>query len=364
MRQKTHSGFRHGGTAGRGLILCLAVLLPVSLVAAVTFGTIRLPVSDVYGVLYAKWLRCFPGTVIPPDWDAGSALHDVVWLIRLPRIVLAAAVGAALAESGTVMQAVVRNPLADPYILGVSSGASLGATVAVLFGVGTALGTRSVGITAFLGALLVSAAVLFLANLGGRATAVKLLLAGSAMSAVCGAFSNFAIYLRNDDHAPAQIIRWTMGGLGAANWQDTILFSAVAVAGCLFFATQSRALNLMLLGDETAVTLGMDLHRRRIVYVVVTSLLIGLAVYNAGIIGFVGLVVPHTMRMLLGSEHRLLAPASALAGAIFLVWADVACRMVLPGNEIPIGILTSMLGAPVFLYLMVRYRYGFGGRES
>lgn len=364
MRKASRSGFLHGRAAGRCLVLLLAVLLPVSLVTAVTFGTIRLPVSDVYGVLYAKWLHCIPGAVIPPDWDAGSPLHDVVWLIRLPRIVLAAAVGAALAVSGTVMQAIVKNPLADPYILGISSGASLGATVAVLFGVGAALGARSVGVTAFLGALLVSAAVLFLANLGGRATTVKLLLAGSALSAVCGAFSNFAIYLRNDDHAPTQIIRWTMGGLGAANWPDTTIFVVAAIAGSLFFATQSRALNLMLLGDETAVTLGMDLHKRRILYLVVTSLLIGLAVYNAGIIGFVGLVVPHTMRMLLGSDHRWLVPASTLAGAVFLVWADVACRTVLPGNEIPIGILTSMLGAPVFLYLMVRYRYGFGGGES
>lgn len=364
MRQAPHGGILHGRAAGRGLILFLAVLLPVSLVTAVTFGTMRLPVSDVYGVLCAKWLHYIPGAVISPDWDAGSPLHDVVWLIRLPRIALAAVVGAALAVSGTVMQAIIKNPLADPYILGVSSGASLGVTVAVLFGVGATMGARSVGAMAFLGALLVSVAVLLISNLGGRATTVKLLLAGSALSAVCSAFSSFAIYLRNDDHAPAQIIRWTMGGLGAANWQDTTFFAAATIVGSLFFATQSRALNLMLLGDEAAVTLGMDLHRRRILYLVITALLIGLAVYNAGIIGFVGLVVPHTMRMILGSDHRRLVPASALAGAVFLVWADVACRTVLPGNEIPIGILTSMLGAPMFLYLMVRYSYGFGGGEA
>ena len=140
--------------------------------------------------------------------------------------------------------------------------------------------------------------------------------------------------------------------------------AAAVLAGCLFFLTQSRALNLMLLGDESAVTLGMDLHVRRIAYLLVTSLLIGLAVYNAGIIGFVGLIVPHGTRLLLGTDHRRLVPAAALAGGIFLVWADVACRTILPGNEVPIGILTSVLGAPVFLYLMVRYRYGFGGESQ
>lgn len=352
---------RYPIAADAGILLGLIALLGISLVVAVTFGTMPLPVQDVYGVLRYKFLHAVFQVQTPTDWAAGSALHDVVWLIRLPRLVLGAAVGASLAVCGVVMQALVKNPLADPYILGISSGASLGATLAVLFGVGTVLGVRSVGTMAFAGALVVSFAVMALANLGGRATAVKLLLAGSALSAVCGAFSNFAIYLRNDDHAPTQIVRWTMGGLGAANWQDNGVMVAAAVAGTLFFVTQSRTLNLMLLGDDSAVTLGTDLHRWRILYLILTSLLIGLAVYNAGTIGFVGLVVPHGVRLLLGTDHRRLVPVAALTGAIFLLWADVACRIFLPGNEIPIGILTSLLGAPVFLYLMVRHRYGFGG---
>lgn len=364
MSAQENGSLLHRRAVGNGLILALVVLLPASVIAAVTFGTVRLPITDVYGVLYYQLVHGLFDVAVPSEWAAGAALHDVVWLIRLPRLVLAAAVGAALAVCGVVMQAIVKNPLADPYILGVSSGASLGATLASLFGVGMALGARSVGVVAFAGAMFVSLAVVFLANLGGRATAVKLLLAGSALSAVCGAFSNFAIYLRNNEHAPTQIIRWTMGGLGAANWTDNAILAAAVLAGCLFFLTQSRALNLMLLGDESAVTLGMDLHVRRIAYLLVTSLLIGLAVYNAGIIGFVGLIVPHGTRLLLGTDHRRLVPAAALAGGIFLVWADVACRTILPGNEVPIGILTSVLGAPVFLYLMVRYRYGFGGESQ
>lgn len=359
--KNTRNTGRYPIAVNAGILLGLIALLGISLVVAVTFGTMPLPVGDVYGVLRYKFLYAVFHVQVPADWAAGSALHDVVWLIRLPRLVLGAAVGASLAVCGVVMQALVKNPLADPYILGISSGASLGATLAVLFGVGTVLGVRSVGTMAFVGALVVSFAVMALANLGGRATAVKLLLAGSALSAVCGAFSNFAIYLRNDDHAPTQIVRWTMGGLGAANWQDNGVMVAAAVAGTLFFVTQSRTLNLMLLGDDSAVTLGTDLHRWRILYLILTSLLIGLAVYNAGTIGFVGLVVPHGVRLLLGTDHRRLVPVAALTGAIFLLWADVACRILLPGNEIPIGILTSLLGAPVFLYLMVRHRYGFGG---
>lgn len=348
---------------GPVVIFLLMVLLPVSLASAVTFGTMPVPLSDVYGVLLYKGAHTLLGVPVPAQWASGSALHDVVWLIRLPRLVLGAAIGMALAVSGVIMQAIVRNPLADPYILGISSGASLGATLAVLFGVGTILGTRFVGIMAFAGALVVSFAVIFLANLGGRATAVKLLLAGSALSAVCGAFSNLAIYVRNNDRAPSQIIRWTMGGLGAANWQDNGLMAAAALLGSLFFVTQSRTLNLMLLGDDSAVTLGTDLHLRRILYLVITSFLIGLSVYNAGTIGFVGLVVPHVVRLLLGTDHRYLVPVAALSGAIFMVWADVACRILLPGNELPIGILTALLGAPVFLYLMVKHRYGFGGQD-
>ena len=360
MKKAQHTG-RPCLAADAVLVWVLIILLGASLVVAVTFGTMPLAVEDVYGVLRYKFLHAVFRLPVPADWAAGSALHDVVWLIRLPRLVLGAAVGASLAICGVVMQALVKNPLADPYILGISSGASLGATLAALFGVGAIWGVRSVGAMAFVGALLVSFAVMALANVGGRATAVKLLLAGSALSAVCGAFSNFAIYLRNDDHAPAQIIRWTMGGLGAANWQDNSVMVAATIFGCLFFVTQSRTLNLMLLGDDSAVTLGTDLHRWRILHLVLTSLLIGLAVYNAGTIGFVGLVVPHGVRLLLGTDHRRLVPVSALVGAIFLLWADVACRTLLPGNEIPIGILTSLLGAPVFLYLMMRHRYGFGG---
>lgn len=344
-------------------IIILLIALPVSILAAVTFGTTRLPVSDVYQVIRYELSSILLHQPIPEGWAAGTALHDVVWLIRLPRLILAVAVGIGLSLCGVVMQAIVKNPLADPYVLGISSGASLGATLAILLGIGTFFGSNYVGVMAFIGAFSVSMAVIGLANVGGRANSVKLLLAGSALSAVCGAFSNFVTYIADADHAASQVVRWTMGSLAAASWENNAAIMAVMLTGALFFLTQHRTLNLMLLGDDSAITLGTDLHRWRILYLVIASLMVGFAVYSAGVIGFVGLVVPHVVRLLFGTDHKKLVPISVLAGALFLLWADVLCRVILPGNEIPIGILTSMLGAPVFIYLMARKRYGFGGGD-
>ena len=190
---------------------------------------------------------------------------------------------------------------------------------------------------------------------------MKLLLSGSALSAVCGAFSSFLIYVGHSDHSTSKIVNWTMGSLASADWPNNAVILVVVLLGTGFFLTQYRTLDLMLLGDESAITLGTDLHRWRIAYLIVLALMVGFAVYNAGVIGFVGLVVPHGARLLFGTSHRKLIPIAALAGAIFLVWADVLCRTILPGNELPIGILTSILGAPVFIYLMARKKYGFGG---
>ena len=359
--------FQKGLFKGKSIFVITVILLfgglILSLLAAVTFGTMKLPMGEVYSVIRCELAHIFLGKPFPEQWAPGQPIHDVVWLIRFPRLVLACAVGMALSISGVVMQAIVKNPLADPYILGISSGASLGATIAVMLGVGVAFGANYIGIMAFLGALAVSVGVIALANIGGRANSVKLLLAGSALSAVCGALGNFIIYIAHNDHSASKIVNWTMGSLAAANWSGNAVMLVVAILGTLFYLTQSRTLNLMLLGDESAITLGTDLHRWRLLYLVVSSLLVGFAVYNAGMIGFVGLVVPHVGRMIFGTDHRKLIPICALGGGIFLVWADVLCRTLLPGNEMPIGVLTSLLGAPVFIYLMARKKYGFGGRD-
>ena len=353
------NGVFHGKPAYRIAILVLLAALILSLLWAVTIGSVDLAMGDVYRVILYKIF----GIGDPEVYGKGS-LSDIVWFVRLPRLVLAIGIGIALSISGSVMQAIVKNPLADPYVLGVSSGASLGATLAILLGVGSSLGSGYVGIVAFAGAFLVSLAVVALANVGGRATSVKLILSGTALSAICGAVSNFVLYVINSSSGAVEaVIRWTLGSLAAAKWETNILMLVVAVAGTLFFWTQHRTLNLMLLGDESAITLGTDLHRWRIIYLLIASLMIGFAVYTAGIIGFVGLIVPHAVRILFGTDHKKLIPISALLGALFLLWADVLCRVILPRKELPIGILTAMVGAPVFIYLMARKRYGFGGGD-
>ena len=332
------------------VLIGLAAFLIFSILAAITFGNADLSLKDVYSVIAYKLFH-----IKSLSAYAEGAVHDVVWLIRLPRVLLALAVGMALSVCGVVMQAIVQNPLADPYVLGISSGASLGATLAIMLGVGGFLGGNSVGVTAF--------AVIAIANMGGKATSAKLILAGMAVSAVCSAFSNFVIYITNDKNAATEVMKWTMGSLAGASWSRAGVMLPVTLICVIIFWTQYRNLNLMLLGDDVSITLGTDLHRLRTFYLIVASVMIGFAVYCAGVIGFVGLVIPHVIRILFGTDHRRLLPLSALLGASFLIWCDVACRVILKNSEMPIGVLVSIIGAPCFIYLLVRKSYGFGGSK-
>ncbi len=336
----------------------LFVFLIFSILTAVTFGNADLSLKEVYSVIAYKLFH-----IKSLSSYGEGAVHDVVWLIRLPRVLLALGVGMALSVCGVVMQAIVQNPLADPYVLGVSSGASLGATLALMAGIGSIFGSNSVGVMAFIGALITSFAVLAVANMGGKATSGKLILAGMAISSVCSAFSNFVIYITNDKNASAEIVRWTMGSLGGASWERVMIMLPLTIACALIFWTQYRNLNLMLLGDDVSITLGTDLHRIRTVYLILASVLVGFAVYSAGMIGFVGLVIPHIIRILFGTDHKKLIPLSALLGASFLIWCDVLCRIILKNSEMPIGVLVSIIGAPCFIYLLVRKSYGFGGAK-
>ena len=336
----------------------LAAFLVFSILAAVTFGNADLSLKDVYSVILYKIFH-----IKSMASYSEGAIHDVVWLIRLPRVLLALAVGMALSVCGVVMQAIVQNPLADPYVLGISSGASFGATLAIMLGIGSFLGENSVGLCAFIGAMLTSFAVIAIANMGGKATSAKLILAGMAISAVCSAFSNFVIYITNDKNAATEVMKWMMGSLAGASWSRVGVMLPVTLICVIIFWTQYRNLNLMLLGDDVSITLGTDLHRLRTFYLIVASVMIGFAVYCAGVIGFVGLVIPHVIRILFGTDHRRLLPLSALLGASFLIWCDVACRVILKNSEMPIGVLVSIIGAPCFIYLLVRKSYGFGGSK-
>ena len=341
-----------------GVVLTLLVILVGSIMISVTLGSAKISVSEVYKVLGYKLL----GIKAYSEYSSGP-MHDVVWVIRFPRVVLAIAIGMSLSISGVVMQAIVKNPLADPYILGISSGASLGATFAIMLGFGAVLGGNFVGVMAFTGALLVSFGVLLLANIKGSATSSKLILAGMALSAVCSSFSNFIIYIANDKTGMQSVTYWLLGSLAGAKWETDIIILPIVIISCLFFWSRYRVLNLMLLGDDVSITLGTDLHKPRHIYLIITSIMIGLSVYCAGVIGFVGLIIPHAVRMIFGTDHKKLIPISALVGSIFMIFADALSRIIIPNSEIPIGILISMVGAPVFIYLMVKKSYGFGGVE-
>jgi len=321
------------------LFICLGLLalLVIALFWALSIGTVKLPLVNIYNTVIEQM---FSGQPIE-GVDRGP-VHDIVWLLRLPRLVLAALVGMGLSVCGVIMQAVVKNPLADPYILGISSGASLGATAAILLGIGVALGENFVGIAAFIGAFAMSLGVLFISNLGGRSNSV-------------------IVYFANNKEGMQTIAYWMMGSFAGAKWETLAVIGPIVVLAVMFFWTQSRMLNLMLLGDESALTLGTDLHIYRQIYLLVSSLIVGFVVYAAGMVGFVGLVVPHVIRMLVGTDHKKLIPVSALTGAVFLVIADGLCRVIIPRTELPIGILISLIGAPCFVYLMIKKTYGFGG---
>ena len=338
------------------VMLLLAVLLVLAFLWALSIGTVKLSFVQIYEGIVNQFTS---GMAI--ETAGQGPVHDIIWLLRLPRLVLAALVGMGLSVCGVIMQAVVKNPLADPYILGISSGASLGATAAILLGIGVALGENFVGIAAFIGAFAMSLGVLFISNLGGRSNSIKLLLGGMALSAVCGAFSSFIVYFANNKEGMQSIAYWMMGSFAGAKWENLMIIAPIVILAVLFLWTQSRMLNLMLLGDESALALGTDLHIYRQIYLLVSSLIVGFVVYSAGMIGFVGLVVPHVIRMLVGTDHKKLIPVSALTGAVFLVIADGLCRVIIPRTELPIGILISLIGAPCFVYLMIKKTYGFGG---
>lgn len=336
------------------LVLGLALLLVFALFFSMGAGAAHLS----YQVIGKALEEGFFGS-LPALAPGQGAAHDIVWLLRLPRLLLAALTGAGLAVAGVVMQALVRNPLADPYILGVSSGASLGAAAAILLGIGASLGGDFVGIAAFVGAFLTSLLVLLAAHAKGTPDPVRLLLAGMAVSAAASSASSFIIYFANDRDGVQSVVFWLMGSFGGARWETLAPIAFVTLGGIFFFFTQSPMLDLMLLGDADAMTLGRPLGHYREIYLLVLSLLIGFLVYVAGMIGFVGLVVPHVARLFTGASHRHLLPVSALMGATLLVVSDALARSLLASAEIPVGLLVSLIGAPTFVYLLARKRYRF-----
>ncbi len=340
-------------------ILGLAVLLIVEMFFALGIGSVHLAGDKLYETVKAG---LFNAKAV--DAPGQGPVHDIVWLLRMPRLLLAACAGASLAVCGVVMQSIVKNPLADPYVLGVSSGASLGATVSIFLGVGLSFGNNFIGVCSFIGALGVSMLVLIIANIGSTANSVKLLLAGMALNTACSAIASFVVYFANDKNGIQTVLFWLMGSFAGADWNELGIIVGITLFGILFFWSQSRILDMMLFGDQTAITLGTDLRKYRQVYLMLSSLMVGFIVYASGMIGFVGLIVPHIVRLFAGTNHNYLVPLSALAGALLLVLADALCRTMIPRTEIPVGILISLIGAPGFVWLIAKKSYGFGGGGS
>lgn len=331
--------------AYRLLLVALSALLAVSCMIALAFGSAQVPLAHIAGIL-GQHLGLNPGG----DWSRGQ--EHIVWLIRAPRVLLGAMVGAGLALVGSALQAVTRNPLADPHLLGVSSGAALGAVLVVLF-LGEFVGLLSLPLAAFAGALGSMLLVIGIASRQGRLESDRLLLAGVAVSFVLMALVNLLLYL-GDHHATSSVLFWMLGGLGLARWDVLALPALCLLLGFIALQALARGLNALMSGEQTAVSLGLNVRRLRLHVFVITSLLTAVLVSLSGAIGFVGLMLPHIARRLVGAEHRRLLPVSALLGALFLVWVDVAARTLAAPEDLPIGIATAAIGGLFFIILLRR----------
>lgn len=318
-------------------------MLVASMVMAVGIGPVPIPFGRVWSTLLDEFLG---------DGAGGGSQRAIVTQLRFPRVLLAAVVGGGLAVSGVSVQALVRNPLADPYILGVSAGAAFGAIAVIV--VGGTFGSLSIPVAAFAGALVTFLVVFLLARRGGRLSPLRLILVGVAVAALLNAATNYIVISTPDNAQLRSALFWLLGGVAGARYSWIVAPALVLAAVSTYLVLHARALNCLSLGDETATTLGIDVDRFRRTLVVLVALLVGSVVAVSGAIGFVALMLPHVGRLLVGPNHRRLIPVAALLGAIFLVWVDVGARMLIRPAELPIGVVTAAVGAPFFLWLLGR----------
>ncbi|WP_096463767.1 FecCD family ABC transporter permease [Aneurinibacillus soli] len=334
-------------------LLPLLCLLVVVVIGSVSVGSADLSIGSVWKIMMSHFM--FVG-LAEKDWT--QAAETIVWEIRMPRIMLAVLVGAGLGAAGTAYQGVLRNPLADPYILGVSSGASVGAAAFILFGGSLSIfGSWTLPFVAFICGLLTLFVVYRLASINGTIQVETLLLSGVVVQAFLGA--GLSLLLSMSGEKMQNIVYWMMGSLTLADWESDVVITPYVLGGITVMWLCSRELNILALGEQKAHHLGMNVQRVRFVLLVTASLVAGATVAVSGVIGFVGLIIPHMMRSVAGSDYRVLLPVSAVAGSILLVVADTMARTVLDPQELPIGVITAFLGAPFFAYLLRRRRKNF-----
>lgn len=330
--------------------LLLGGLLTTAVITAIcmTVGAANITFLETISIVLAK----FPGLTWIDFRDYPASHEMIIWQLRMPRVLLALLVGAALATVGGAFQGLFKNPMADPYIIGISSGASLGATVAIAFQLTVLLGFATVPLAAFAGAL---ASALIVYNLGKVGTGVPvytLLLGGVALGAFFSALSSFIIVFHSKEIH--KIVFWMMGGFSGSQWFYVKVAAPLILAGIILLCCFARELNAMLFGEETARSLGIELEKTKKIILVLAAMTTAVAVAVSGTIGFVGLIIPHITRLLVGPDHRVLLPFSAIGGGVFMMLADTVARTLFAPAEIPVGVITALFGGPFFIYLLKR----------
>jgi iron complex transport system permease protein len=320
-------------------LLVLAAALLATIITSVAVGPVWIAPQKIAAML--------ANLVVPGNHTWSEAEAIIIFQIRLPRTFMALLVGSGLAVAGVAMQALFKNPLADPYVLGASSGAGFGAALIISLGVVSAI---FVPLAAFAGAIIASFTVYALSMIGPRSSVSLLLLSGIALSTFFSALISYLMFVAGSNLQ--ELVFWLMGGFWASTWQYVEITFPVILVGAVILYAYARDLNLMLSGEESAQHLGVAVENLKRVLLVTVSFVVGVAVAFCGIIGFVGLIVPHVVRTFTGPDHKTLIPASALFGGILLIWADIIARTAIPGTEVPVGIITALLGAPFFMYLV------------
>ncbi|MYI62390.1 MAG: iron chelate uptake ABC transporter family permease subunit [Gemmatimonadetes bacterium] len=346
----------------------LTALLLVSITLGVTLGPVDIPVGAVWRIAASETINVLSDITslelnswvnIEANWT--KAQFNIIWLIRFPRVLIGVFVGAGLAVVGVTMQALVRNPLADPYILGISSGASVGAVMVLAFGAFAFAGIYAISVGAFLGAILTFLIVFLLAQSNGRLNPARLILAGVAVAYFFSGLTSFITLTSDNRELARAVLAWLLGSLAGTDWEELTLPTAVLFFGSVYLVLQARGLNALIVGDETAATLGVDLTRFRPSLFGVVSLVTGVMVAVSGAIGFIGLMIPHIVRLMVGTDHRRVLPVSIFVGSIFLILVDVIARTAFDPVELPVGVITSLLGGPFFLWLLHRQMKERGG---
>lgn len=342
---------RIGMWGGIGILLLL-----ISIIISLSIGTAKLPLSHVWGIL----IQQIPivGDYVQSYWPESS--EQIILKVRFPRVVLAILVGACLSLAGAGFQGVLRNPLADPYILGVSSGAAVGAAFIILFGLQTTLlGIWTIPIVAFFTALISLMVVLRLASVQGKYKLETIILSGVVVSAFLGSFVSLMVSM--SDKVVNEIVFWLMGSLSLQGWSFIYVLLPYLIVGFTVLIAYSQHLNIFALGERQAAHLGIKVKRTRLIILIVSTLITAAAVSIVGTIGFVGLVVPHLVRLIVGPDYRVIIPITAVFGSIYVLWADTLARTLFSPTEIPLGVVTAFLGAPFFGYLLRRSKHMSGG---